>query len=54
MDAHRTALSAAASLPLTTLSDRFAGDVITPTDDAYAEARRVWNGMTNEYPVAVT
>ena len=53
MDAHRTALSAAASLPLTTLSDRFAGDVITPTDDAYAEARRVWNGMVNEYPVAV-
>jgi FAD/FMN-containing dehydrogenase len=53
MDAHRTALSTAASLPLAALSDRLAGTLVSPTDDTYADARRVWNGMVNEYPAVV-
>ncbi len=53
MDPNRDALAAAASLPLAALSDRLAGDLVAPDDDAYADARRVWNGMVNEYPAAV-
>jgi FAD/FMN-containing dehydrogenase len=53
MDPHRGALATAASLPLASLSDRLDGALVTPDDDAYAAARRVWNGMVNEYPVAI-
>jgi FAD/FMN-containing dehydrogenase len=53
MDPNRDALATAASLPLATLSDRLAGDLVAPDDDAYAAARRTWNGMVNEYPVAI-
>ena len=53
MDANRDARRVAETLPLGALSERFDGDVVTPTDDAYAEARRVWNGMINEYPTAI-
>ena len=53
MDPNRDALKTAASLPLSALSERLAGDVVDPSDDAYADARRVWNGMVNEYPAAI-
>ena len=53
MDAHRDARERAASLPLDSLSDRLAGDLVTPDDPAYAEARRVWNGMVNEFPATI-
>jgi FAD/FMN-containing dehydrogenase len=53
MDPNREALATAASLPLDSLSDRLTGDLVAPDDDAYADARRVWNGMVNEYPVAI-
>jgi len=53
MDPNRDALDTAASLPLAAFSDRLTGALVTPDDDAYADARRVWNGMVNEYPAAV-
>jgi FAD/FMN-containing dehydrogenase len=53
MDANRTALDTAADLPLEDLSTRLSGDVVTPTDPAYDDARRVWNGMVNAYPTAI-
>ena len=53
MDAHRDAQAVAASLPLDSLADRLAGDLVTPDDAAYADARRVWNGMVNEFPAAI-
>jgi FAD/FMN-containing dehydrogenase len=53
MDPHRDALSTAASLPIATLSNRLAGDLVTPDDGEYAGARRVWNGMVNEYPAVI-
>ncbi|MFB6092489.1 MAG: FAD-binding oxidoreductase [Haloquadratum sp.] len=53
MDPHREALATAAALPLDALDDRLAGSVIGPTDEEYAEARRVWNGMVNDYPAAI-
>src|SRR5689334_7144299 len=32
---------------------RFGGDLITPGDDAYDKARRVWNGVIDRYPLAI-
>jgi hypothetical protein len=53
MDANRAARDGAASLPLDGLASRLGGGVVAPTDDTYPDARRVWNGMVNEYPLAV-
>jgi FAD/FMN-containing dehydrogenase len=53
MDANRDARATAASLPVDSLSERLVGEVVTPNDAAYAEARRVWNGMVNEFPAAI-
>jgi FAD/FMN-containing dehydrogenase len=53
MDPHRAAHDTAARLPLAGLEERLDGDLVVPGDDAYADARRVWNGMVNEYPAAV-
>jgi FAD/FMN-containing dehydrogenase len=53
MDAHWDARQTAARLPLAALADRLDGDVVTPGDESYAEARGVWNGMVNEYPATV-
>ena len=53
MDANRDAREAAAALPTGSLSKRLDGGVVTPFDDGYAEARRVWNGLVNEYPAVV-
>ncbi|WP_144906216.1 FAD-binding oxidoreductase [Halobellus captivus] len=66
MDANREARETASKLPLDVLSQNLDGTVVAPAeavvapgdtdvtpDDAYAEARRVWNGMINEYPVAI-
>lgn len=53
MDANRAAREHCAALPLDGLTDHLDGGVVTPTDESYADARRVWNGMVNEYPVAV-
>lgn len=53
MDPNRDALTTAASLPTSALSGRLDGEVVVPSDDAYADARRIWNGMVNEYPAAV-
>jgi len=43
----------AAEFGFDALGDRLDGDVVVPGDEAYAEARRVWNGMVNEYPAGV-
>jgi FAD/FMN-containing dehydrogenase len=32
---------------------RFRGDVVTPSDEAYGDARRVWNGMIDRYPAVI-
>jgi len=53
MDPHRAARRTAAALPLDALGDRLDGDLVVPDDEAYAQARRVWNGTVNEYPAAV-
>jgi len=53
MDANRRARELAERLPLGALSRRLGGTVVTPDDDAYADARRVWNGIVNEYPAAI-
>jgi len=53
MDANRAARRTAASLPLDGLAGRLDGGVVAPTEAGYADARRVWNGTVNEYPVAV-
>jgi len=53
MDAFRDARATAASLPLDSLSERLAGDLVLPDDAAYADARRVWNGMVNAFPAAI-
>ncbi|PSP33907.1 hypothetical protein BRC64_02445 [Halobacteriales archaeon QH_10_67_22] len=44
----------AAEFGFDALGDRLDGDVVVPGDEAYAEARRVWNGMFNEYPAGVS
>lgn len=38
---------------LTDLRSRFAGSLVTPGDDDYPSARRVWNGAINRYPRVV-
>ena len=38
---------------LSTLTDRFAGEVILPSDPEYDAARRVWNGMVDRRPALV-
>ena len=53
MDPNREARGVAETLPLGRLAARLGGSVVCPDDDAYAEARRVWNGMINEYPAAI-
>lgn len=41
------------SRSLNSLRRAVAGQVITPLDESYAEARRVWNAMIERYPAAV-
>jgi FAD/FMN-containing dehydrogenase len=38
---------------LTTLAQQLRGELITPGDAAYDEARRVWNGMFDRRPAAI-
>lgn len=35
------------------LRDALAGDLVTPGDDEYDDARQVWNGMIDKYPAAI-
>lgn len=35
------------------LRDRLEGDFIEPGDEAYEQARAVWNGMIDKYPLAI-
>ncbi|MDX1815055.1 MAG: FAD-dependent oxidoreductase, partial [Thermodesulfobacteriota bacterium] len=35
---------------ITNLKDALRGDLITPEDSAYEEARRVWNGLIDKRP----
>jgi len=37
----------------TALHTRFRGEILVPDDDAYEEARRVWNGMIDKYPAVI-
>ena len=39
--------------PITSLRDRFRGDLVEPTDAAYDESRKVWNGAIDRRPRAV-
>ena len=38
---------------LATLAEQLSGELITPGDTAYDEARRVWNGMFDRRPAAI-
>jgi len=38
---------------LRAFAETVVGEVLTPNDEAYREARRVWNGMINRFPAAV-
>jgi FAD/FMN-containing dehydrogenase len=38
---------------LTAFRDRFAGEIVLPTDDGYDAARAVWNGMIDRRPALV-
>jgi FAD/FMN-containing dehydrogenase len=38
---------------IASLSQRMRGRLIRPTDTAYEEARRVWNGMIDRYPALI-
>jgi FAD/FMN-containing dehydrogenase len=51
--AAREALCRIGAGRLRTFADGLRGDVVTPDDDGYESARRVWNGMANRYPAAV-
>ncbi|MDQ2052192.1 FAD-binding oxidoreductase [Natronolimnohabitans sp. A-GB9] len=35
------------------LTERFYGEVVLPDDDGYDDAREVWNGMIEKYPVII-
>jgi FAD/FMN-containing dehydrogenase len=39
--------------PLAELGDRLGGSLITPADDGYDEARKVWNAMIDKRPAAI-
>jgi FAD/FMN-containing dehydrogenase len=34
--------------------ESFQGPIITPTNDEYDEARKVWNGIFDKHPVLIT
>ena len=38
---------------LTRLRNAFAGEIVTPADDGYDEARRLWNAMHDRHPAVV-
>src|SRR5213079_447206 len=38
---------------LTRLRDAFAGEIVTPADEGYDEARRLWNAVHDLRPAAV-
>ncbi|MFC4359636.1 FAD-binding oxidoreductase [Halobium salinum] len=40
-------------LDLVALRERFRGDVLTPEDPDYHDARALWNGLIDRYPTAV-
>lgn len=35
------------------LSEQFRGEIIRPNDEAYGEARKVWNGMIDKFPAFI-
>jgi len=35
------------------LAEGLRGDLVTPDDDSYDDARRVWNGLVNDYPALI-
>jgi FAD/FMN-containing dehydrogenase len=39
--------------PLADLGDRLGGQLITPADDAYDQARKVWNAMIDKRPAGI-
>ena len=39
--------------PITSLRDRFRGDLVEPADAAYDESRKVWNGAIDRRPRVV-
>ena len=53
LHAGETAVEGISADDLRTFVDDFAGEVVLPDDDAYHEARQVWNGMINKYPAIV-
>lgn len=55
-DARRAAARALDAVPddaVEALRTGLDGDLVTPADPDYGDARRVWNGLVNRYPAAV-
>lgn len=48
-----TAVTKLAESAYETLEDEIMGDVLSPDDDGYDEAREVWNAMIEKYPAAI-
>src|SRR5215468_5088523 len=48
-----TAIGSIARSRVATLRDAVRGHVVTPDDDGYDQARRVWNGAIDRHPALV-
>src|ERR687894_1506261 len=51
--ADATELSPMGALEITGLRDGFRGELLSPQDSGYEDARKVWNGSINRFPALI-